>query len=343
MLKIGIIGCGAIAKVRHAKEFFENPDSRLTALYDIHKERAEGIAELYGGKVYDSVEALLESDVDAVSVCTSNETHAPITLAALKAGKHVLCEKPMATTMEDCLRMTETAEQCGKVLMIAFYQRLTDAHSRAKQIIDSGELGRLLTCSTGFSHAGPEMWSADKGSHTWFFKKDAAAFGAMADLGVHKLDLIQWLAGSDIDHVSAFIRTLDKKDEKGGLIGVDDNSICLLGFKNGAIGTLTASWTNYGDERNNTVLNFTGGIMKIYENPEFPIEVQYKNKEKVFYQLAGIHSNESAQPNTGVIDMFINAVLSGKEPEFSARQTLHTMKVVFAALESARSEKVVWI
>jgi len=341
MLKVGIVGCGSIARTRHAREYSENPDAVLSALYSSHPERAGAIAAMYGGVIYGSYEALLQSDVDAVSVCTSNETHAPITIEALKAGKHVLCEKPMATTMEDCRRMVDTADKYGRKLMIAFYQRLTEAHAKAKQILDTGELGKLLTFTTIFGHAGPEMWSADKGNHTWFFKKDAAGFGAIADLGVHKIDLIRWLVGSEVEQVSAFARTLDKKDETGRLIEVDDNSICLLGFENGVIGTLAASWTNYGEERNSTVLNCTNGTMKIYEHPECAIEVQFRNNEKVFHKVASIHSNESAQPNTGVIDMFVNAILKDKEPEFSGRNSLKTMEVVFAALESAKAGKVV--
>jgi len=341
MLRIGIIGCGSIARVRHAKEYFENPNTVITALYDPVAERAETIAAEYGGKVYGSCESLIQSDVDAVSVCSSNQTHAPITIDALKAGKHVLCEKPMATTMEDCHRMVDAAKQHGKRLMIAYYQTLTEAHARAKRILDTGELGSIISFNTIFGHAGPEMWSADKGSHTWFFKKDEAAFGAMADLGVHKIDLMRWLVGSEVGQVSAFVRTLDKKDETGKLIGVDDNGLCLLGFRNGVIGTLEASWTTYGDERNSTVINCTNGVMRIYEHPDYPIEVQFRNKEKAFYQLAGIHSNDSAQPNTGVIDMFVNAIMEDKEAAFSGEYSLKTMEVLFAALESARTGKVV--
>ena len=343
MLKVGIIGCGSIARLRHAMEYSENPNTELTALYSTRAERAGAIASEYGGKAYGSIEELLQSDVDAVSVCTSNHTHASITIDALRAGKHVLCEKPMATTLEDCHKMIEAAEKYGKKLMIAFYQRLTEAHARAKQILDSGELGELITFTTIFGHAGPEMWSADKGNHTWFFKKDAAAFGAIADLGVHKIDLIRWLVGSEVEQVSAFVRTLDKKDETGKLIGVDDNSICLLGFKNGVIGSLAVSWTNYAQERNSTVLNCKNGVMKIYEHPEYPIEVQFKDGEKAYYKLAGIHSNEAKLPNCGVIDMFVDAILEDKEPLFSGKEALKTMEVVFAAMESEKTGNVIRI
>ena len=117
MIKIGIIGCGKISEVRHAPEYFENPNCEITAYFDINTKNAEALAEKFGGKVYDSVDALLASDVDAVSVCVANRFHAEISIQALKAGKHVLCEKPMATTPEDCEAMVAAAKEAGKYLI----------------------------------------------------------------------------------------------------------------------------------------------------------------------------------------------------------------------------------
>ena len=105
MFHIGIIGCGKIAQVRHIPEYADNPDTQLTAFYDLNAARAQELAERYGAKAYDSVEALLaDPNVDAVSICSANTSHAQIAVAALEAGKHVLCEKPMATTLADILR-----------------------------------------------------------------------------------------------------------------------------------------------------------------------------------------------------------------------------------------------
>ena len=93
MFGIGIIGCGKIAQVRHIPEYNDNPDAKLVAFYDLNAARAKALAEQYGGRAYESVEALLaDPNVDAVSVCSANASHAEITVAALEAGKHVLCE-----------------------------------------------------------------------------------------------------------------------------------------------------------------------------------------------------------------------------------------------------------
>lgn len=103
MVRVGIIGCGKIAQVRHIPEYLDNPNAKLTGLYDLNLQRAKDLAEKYNCKSYESVEEMLaDPEIDAVSVCVANHVHAEITIAALKAGKHVLCEKPMATKLKDC-------------------------------------------------------------------------------------------------------------------------------------------------------------------------------------------------------------------------------------------------
>lgn len=97
--------------------------------------------------------------------------------------------------------------------------------------------------------------------------------GAMADLGIHKTDLIQYLLDTTVAETRAFVGTLDKKDAVGNFIGVDDNAICIYTMNNGIVGTMTASWSYYGEEDNSTVLYGTEGIMKIYSNPQFAIEI----------------------------------------------------------------------
>ena len=334
MVNIGIIGCGSIAKFRHAPEFSSNPDSKIAGYFDPKKDRAEELAEKYGGKVYSSLEDMLnDKSVDAVCVCTSNKYHAPITIQALKAGKHVLCEKPMATSIDEAVSMIKTSRETGKFLMIGHNQRLAPAHVRAKEILASGELGRILTFRTAFGHGGPEFWSADKGLHTWFFKKDEAVVGAMGDLGIHKADLIRWLIGDEIVEVKAFVSTLDKRNDKDSLIEVDDNAVCVLKSKTGIVGTLTASWTYYGDEDNSTVLYCSNGVMRIYDNPEFPIVVTKKNREKVFYKVGRIQTNES-QSKSGIPDMFIDSIVSGKVPEISGEEGFAALKIIIACLES---------
>ena len=119
MLNIGVIGCGKIAQVRHIPEYAANENCTLTAFFSPNAKRAEDMAAKYGGKVYASAEELFaDPEIDAVSICAANYAHAELSIKALEAGKHVLCEKPMAVTIEDCEAMLAAAEKAGKRLMI---------------------------------------------------------------------------------------------------------------------------------------------------------------------------------------------------------------------------------
>lgn len=162
MIKIGIIGCGKIAQTRHLPEYATNPDAKLVGYYDKISSRAVQMAEKYGGKVYDSYYDLInDPEIDAVSVCVENRNHAEITNAALYAGKHVLVEKPMAVTLAECESMVAAAEFNGKHLMVGHNMRFDPVHRRAKELLEAGVIGDIITFRTTIGNAGPEGWSPD--------------------------------------------------------------------------------------------------------------------------------------------------------------------------------------
>jgi predicted dehydrogenase len=334
-VKVGIIGCGSIAEFRHAPEYVDNPRAEITAYYDPKTERAERLASLYGGNVVDDYKKITQNPaIEAISDCSTNEMHHIITTDALEHGKHVLCEKPMAITLEDAQKMVEAGKRSSKILMIAHNQRLAAAHQKAKEILICGQLGRVITFATVFGHKGPEYWSENKSKSTWFFDKNRSVFGVAGDLGIHKIDLIRYLLDDEIQEVSSFIGTLDKKLENGSLIPVNDNMISLLRTKKGVIGTLTVSWTYYGAEDNSTTLFCEKGIMKIYGDPQYQIRVSKINNEEIFYKVGQIQTNES-QSNSGVIDAFIDCIINNKPPLISGEDGLKGIQIVLAAIESA--------
>ena len=146
MIRIGIIGCGKIAQVRHLPEYAANPHVELAGYYDLNTQRAQEMAAQYGGKVYDSYFDLLnDPSIDAVSICVENRSHAEITTYALYAGKHVLCEKPMAVTLAECESMVAAAERNGKHLMIGHNMRFDPVHRKAKELLDKVDLLQYLT------------------------------------------------------------------------------------------------------------------------------------------------------------------------------------------------------
>lgn len=341
MLKIGIIGCGKITEVRHAPEYHENPNCQLAAFFDVVPEKAEAMAKEYGAKAYASVEELLASDVDAVSVCVANRFHAEISIQALKAGKHVLCEKPMATTPEDCEAMVATAKETGKYLMIGQNQRLAKAHVKAKELLDSGEMGEILAFETHFIHPGPEGWTGS--ANSWFFDKRTAQFGAMADLGVHKTDLLHYLTGKKIVKTSAVITTVDKRYPDGRLIDVDDNAFAIYTLENGVVGTMHVGWTNYGAENNSTKLYCKNGVIRLYDDPEYSLIVEKPDGTVVPYELDKLTSNKEqttgGRTTTGVIDAFVDCIVNNHQPEISGESAMHAMKVIFANQRSSISGK----
>ena len=140
MIRVAVIGCGKIAQVRHLPEYATNPNAQLVAYYDKNSQRAHEVAAQYGGKVYDSYFDLLKDpEIDAVSVCVENRSHAEMTTAALYAGKHVLCEKPMAVTLAECESMVAAAEFNNRHLMIGHNMRFDPVHRRAKELLFFGD------------------------------------------------------------------------------------------------------------------------------------------------------------------------------------------------------------
>ena len=335
MVTVGVIGCGKIAQVRHLPEYAARKDVTIKYVYDLSGERAQEVAGRYGATAVESYQEILDDpEVSAVSICAANSVHCQITVEALKAGKHVLCEKPMAVTLAECERMVAVARETGKYLMIGHNQRLAKAHVWARKLLESGEIGKILTFRTTFGHSGPETWAIDR-KNTWFFDKNQASFGAMADLGIHKTDLIQFLTGCRVKAVTAWMGTLDKKDSLGNPVTVDDNAICIYELEEQVTGVMAASWTHYGSEDNSTVLYGTEGIMYIYEDPAYSIVVEKKTGEIIRYELDQIQTNTS-QSKSGIIDSWIDSLEEGRQPEISGEEALDAMRAVFAAARSAQ-------
>lgn len=338
-LKVAVIGCGSIAKHRHLPEYAGNKQVEIVAVCDIVEERVNEFAKLYEAKPYTSYEELLANpEIDAVSVCTPNYLHAPISIAALKAGKHVLCEKPMATSKEDGEEMIKAAEASGKKLMIAHNQRFVPSHQKARELIEQGELGKIYSFRTAFGHGGPEGWSAD-GKDSWFFKKEEAFIGAMGDLGVHKTDLLRYILGEEFVEVGAFVETSAKENAD-----VDDTAVCVLKTESGIIGTLAASWSYVAKEDNSTIIYGENAIARLLDDPVNSLILQYKNGAVVKYELGGIQTNDSGgQTSTQVIDKFVKSIVENGESPVSGAEGLKSLQVVLAALESNETKKIVRI
>ena len=334
-IRIAVIGCGSIAQKRHIPEYAANPNIEFVAFCDPVMERAQKYADEYGAKAFaDYKEMLSEVKPNAVSVCTPNYLHAEAAIAAANAGAHVLVEKPMAVTDAEAEAMIEAARKNNVFLMVGHNQRLMPPHVKAKEILDKGTLGRVLTFRTSFGHPGPEYWSVD-GPGSWFFRKEEAIMGAMGDLGVHKSDLIRYLLNDEVAQVGGMIDTIDKKNTK-----VDDNAICLLRMKSGAMGTLVASWTYYKGEDNSTVLWCENGVLKLGTDPDDQVIVELRDGTVERYNVGAISTNEK-QESSGVIDLFVQSLVTNTPPVISGEEGRKSLAVILAAFESQATGKII--
>lgn len=342
-MKVGIIGCGSITKMRHAPEYQANPFVEEIIFYDRNIERAEILAAEFSGRVAKTVEELFEDpEIQAISDCSSNEHHHLFSTKALLSGKHVLCEKPISLTVENAAEILAAQQMSGKKLMIDHNQRFTQAHKKAREIIASGDYGKVLTFRTTFGHAGPETWGINKTNSTWFFKKERSGLGVGGDLGIHKIDLLHFLLDDEIEQVSAFQGSLHKINENGHVIEVADNIVCSLKTAKGCLGTASFSWTHYGEEDNSTIIYCEGGIIKIYSDDEYQLEILAKDHTKIRYQLEDMQTNEK-QTNSGVIDAFIESIRLDQKPPVTGQDALNALKVILAIAEAAETQKVVII
>lgn len=334
-LKVAVIGCGAIAQHRHIPEYAAHANVELVAFADPVPGRAEQMAVKYGGKAYTDYKELLKVEkLDAVSVCTPNAIHAEISIAVANVGAHVLVEKPMASSNKEALAMIEAAERNSVFLMVGHNQRLMPPHVKAKEILESGRLGKVIQFRTAFGHPGPEGWSVD-GRGSWFFRKHDAIMGAMGDLGVHKADLLRWLLNDEVSEVGAFVGTLHKQGTD-----VDDTATCILRMRSGAIGTLIASWTQYRGGDNSTVLWCENGVMKIGTDPNDQVIVELTDGTVEKYKVGAMATNEK-QTVSGVIDEFVECLLNNQPPRISGEEGRRALNVILGAFESQATGQII--
>ena len=191
-MKIAIIGCGTIANSAHIPSYMNNPEAEIKYFCDIIPEKAQAAVEKYGcgTAVTDYREVLADPEIEAVSVCTPNYAHAEISIAAMRAGKDVLCEKPAARTYSEALEMLKVQRETGRILNIGVVNRFNDSVNLIKRYIDSGKLGDIFHVYVSFrAHRSiPGLGGA-------FTTKAIAGGGVLIDWGVHYLDIVMYCCG----------------------------------------------------------------------------------------------------------------------------------------------------
>ncbi|MDZ4858332.1 MAG: Gfo/Idh/MocA family oxidoreductase [Candidatus Hydrogenedentes bacterium] len=335
--RAGMIGCGKIAEILHLPDYVACPEAEITAVCDANRELAERMAAQFAPKsaVYTDYRKMLATEkLDGVTVALPNYLHAPVTIAALRAGCHVMVEKPMAATSAETTAMCNEARKAKKLLMVNQAQRRSALHRKAREVVASGVLGRILHVTGMFGHEGPEHWSP---AGKWFFKKKHARFGAMADLGVHKADLIRFLTGKEVADISAYTACLEKKK-----CDVEDNFVSALRFTDGTVGTLCASWTIKGTSASYTILHCENGTLQVGVQPDKPLVAHLvKPTCEIVFDLPAPLSDYPGSWGLGVSAGFVRAALGLEEPFCTGEEGRKSLEIIFAAERSFNTGKSV--
>ena len=267
MLKFGIIGCGRIAQ-RHAEHI--QRFGKLVAICDILSDKTSPVAEKYGATAYEKVEEMLQKEkIDLVSICSPNGLHAQHTIAALRAGCHVLCEKPMAISVHDCGEMIKEAEKANRRLFIVKQNRFNPPVAALKQVIEDGRMGKLLSVQLNCFWNRNEAYYAN----SWKGTRQMDG-GTLFTQFSHFIDLLYWLVG-DVKEVSAFVSNSHHQD----IIEFEDQGVAVLEFYNGAQGTIHYTVNSYGK-------NMEGSITLFGEKGTVKVGGQYLN-ELEYQQIDG--------------------------------------------------------
>lgn len=241
MLKVAIIGSGAISTA-HIESYLQFPERcRIVAISDIYEEKALSRIEQFKleAKAVSDYRELLSEDIDIVSICTPPYTHAPLAVAFLEAGKHVIVEKPMASSLEECDFMNEAARKSGKVLSVIAQNRFKTPMMKLKSVLDSGLMGKILHAQVDSfwwrGHCYYDLW--------WRGTWEKEGGGCTLNHAVHHIDALLWMMGRPSE-VQAFMTNVSHDNAE-----VEDLSIGMLRYSDGALAQVTSSVVHHGEEQ----------------------------------------------------------------------------------------------
>lgn len=342
-LGIAIIGTGHIAG-SHMRSLSQFSPANVVAVYDVLGDRAQAFAKQWSiPNVATEIEQVLNrKDVDAVIVSTPPFAHMEPTIAALKAGKHVLCEKPFALDPREAERMVETAEQTGKSLAVCSARLRSGAAARkAHELQASGALGDVYHVrSSQFRLRGRPGIDILKDIH-WFLDSRRAGGGALIDIGVYELDVLLWWLGNPR------VKTVLCATKQG--IGapapapltqdVEDHATVMFTCENGASGILEITWSaNIAGVNNRLIFGTKAGLRL---NPLTYIRNGDVNDRAAVEEKVLTTEDGDTRDFGDVSQQFVNAILAGKQPYTPARDALEVARVIHAAYESAKTGQAV--
>lgn len=322
VLSVGIIGTGGIAQ-SHLQAIQQLDNIRVVATMDVEASRAKAAADKYGGRYYTKLEDLLnDQEVEGVHVCTPHSFHGEQVVAAAKSGKHVIVEKPMALTLQECDAMIQACEKSQKVLMVGQVMRYYPINHTIKKLIADGAIGKvghLIRRRYGYF----DTTKPDSHYPKWYLDLNIGGICVLYCFGPHEYDILPWYLDSPI------VRVYAQGTESTSLYkGQKDSYTAIMNHANGAVSVLSQTVVSHTGAHDQYIIGSEGSLMmsgqKLIMNGA---EVQ------------GIGSSGEGMKNQ--IREFAECCLEGREPDASGRSVRHTMAVIEAAKQSAeRNEPV---
>jgi len=342
VLKVGIIGAGGIAQSVHIPNYLKSGfDVEIVGIADISLDRANEVAKEFDiPHVYASYEDMLaEVSLDAVSVCVPNKFHADASIAALKAGCHVLCEKPPAMNAEEAAHMRQVADEAGKILTYGFHFRYQPEVETAKAFVDAGEMGDIYSARVqAIRRRGIPGWGV-------FTNKDLQGGGPLIDIGVHMLDVALYLMGyPEPDIVLGKVHQQIGNREGVGLLGswdwenysVEDMAVGMITFKNGATLMLEAAFAA-NVEKNDTMqvalMGNKGGA------DIFPLKI-YQEKLNTLVDVTPVYLPE-INGHSREVSHFVESCLGKVEPLSTPEQGVIIQEIIDAIYKSAETGEAI--
>jgi len=334
-VRVALVGCGNIAIKGHVPAYTDLPNASLTAVCDPVADLAEAAAAMTGAAVYSDLDELLASeDIDAVDICTPPWTHAELAIKAAEAGKHILCEKPIAPSLEDADAMIAAAAANGVKLMIGQTRRFDARYRTVKEQIDAGPIGRPVYVRRSERQLLP--FPAD----AWYWDTSVGG-GVILDIGVHASDLLRWLFDDEPVEVYAVARAVGAAAAEAQSF---DYAQITFKFSRGGIGFAETSWAHPGDfgEGQYAALDVVGtdGRLEYSDrdsNPMLTLGADSGLSLPRYFAL--MSSTEYAF--AAEIAAFVDAIITGSEPVVDPADARTAVAMALGAQESAVTGKVV--
>ena len=355
-VRVGIIGCGGIANNKHMPSLAKVPQVEMVAFCDIVPERAEAAAKQYGtadAKTYtDYKELLKDASIEVVHVLTPNREHAEISIDALYAGKHVMCEKPMAKTAEEAKRMSDAAKATGKLLTIGYQHRQKAGAKYAKEVIENGDLGEIYYANClAIRRRGTPNWGV-------FLDEEAQGGGPIIDIATHSLDLTLYLMNNYEPQV-VLGKTHKKLEhpEAGNIWGdngvsttpLEEAACAMIIMKNGATIMLETSWalnTAEPIQEGSCVLCGSKAGLSLKDNKLVINKVEYNRQVDTTVDLSAggvaFYDGASSSPAETEAYQWIQAVINGTQPTVLPEQAAVVSAILEAIYTSSKTGKPVY-